>query len=115
MLVAESTLTHISQLDGAFGAGIHEPVATDRMELGGRDDFSKLLHVRRFDVNDVEALILDIEVPQVDPEVVTADEGFLVAVDGDAVDVIGVRICVRSSRNRSYNSVVMSHSGEFEL
>ena len=35
------------------------------MELCSRDDFREFLHVGRFDVNNVETLVLDIEIPQV--------------------------------------------------
>jgi hypothetical protein len=36
------------------------------VEFGSSDDLCKLFHVRRLDVHDIEALILDIQVPQVD-------------------------------------------------
>ena len=39
-----------------------------------------------------EALVGDVEMPQVDSQVVCRDERFLVAVDGDGVDVVGVGI-----------------------
>ncbi len=65
MLIAKCALTHIGQFDGAFGTGVHKPIATYRMELCSRDDFREFLHVGRFDVNNVETLVLDIEIPQV--------------------------------------------------
>lgn len=52
----------------------------------------QVFHVGRLDVYNVEALVSDFEVPQVDAQVVGREEGFLVAVDGDGVDVIGVRV-----------------------
>jgi len=80
MLIAKGTLPHIGQLDGSLGTSIHKPVAANGMELGCRDDLSELFHVRRLDVDYVEALVLDIEVPEVDPQVVTADECFAIAI-----------------------------------
>ena len=44
------------------------------MELGGGDDLRQLLHVRRLDVHEVEALVRDLQVPQVDPQVVRRQE-----------------------------------------
>jgi hypothetical protein len=70
MLIAQRSLPHICQLDCAFTRRIHEPVASGGMEFCSSDDLSQLFHVRRLDVDDVEALILDVEVPQVYSQVV---------------------------------------------
>jgi hypothetical protein len=51
------------------------------MKLGSCDDLGQLLHVCRLDVNNVEALILNVEVPQVNPEIITADEGLAITID----------------------------------
>lgn len=66
------------------------------MELGSRYDFGELLHVGGFDINDVEALVLYVQIPQVNPEVIAAYECFTVTVHGYAIYVIrmGVRICL---------------------
>ena len=54
---------------------------------------SKLLYHRGgLDIDDVKALIIDPEVPQVDPQVVGRDERLVVAVDRYRVDVVGVRV-----------------------
>ena len=66
MLIAESTLSHVRKLNGSLGTGIHEPVAHDGMKLGRGDDFGQLLHVRRLDVDNIKALVLDVQVPQID-------------------------------------------------
>lgn len=58
MLVAQSTLPHVGQFDCAFRTCVHEPVATLWVKLGGSDHLGQLLHVRRFNVDNVEALIL---------------------------------------------------------
>lgn len=84
------------------------------MELSGSDDFGEFFHVRRLDVDDVEALILDVKVPEIDAEVVAADEGLSVAIDGDAVDVVGVGVGVRSPRDSGDNSVVVCKAGQLQ-
>jgi len=80
------------------------------MELGGSDNFSQFLHVRRLDIYDVETLILDIEIPQVDSKVVTADESLAVTVDRDAVDVVSMCVCIGSSWYCCNDCVVVCHS-----
>ena len=85
------------------------------MELGGCDDLGQLLHVRRLDVDDVEALVLDVEVPQVDAQIVAAYEGLAVAVHRDAVDVVCVRIGVGATRYSRHHRVVVCEPGELEV
>jgi hypothetical protein len=85
------------------------------MEFGGGNDLGKLFHIGRLDVDNVETLILDVQIPQIDAEVVTTDECLTVTVDGDTVDVIGMSIGVCSPGNSSYDSIVMCHSREFQL
>ena len=63
MLITERSLPHICQLDGSFAGGVHEPITAYRMELGSCDHLGKLLHVGGLDVHDVEALVLDVQVP----------------------------------------------------
>lgn len=81
MLVAESALSHICELDSAFRTCIHEPIAALGVKFGSCDDFGQLFHIRGLDVDNVEALILDVEVPEVDPKVITADKCLAIAVD----------------------------------
>ena len=107
MLVTERAFSHVGKLYSPFGACIHKPVAALGVELCRRYDFRKLFHISRFDVNDVEALILYIEVPEIDSKVVTADEGLAVAVDGYTVDVICVSVGVSSSRYGSNHSIMV--------
>lgn len=107
MLVAQSTLAHVCELDRALGTGIHEPVAADRVKLSRRDDLGQFLHVGGLDVDDVEALVLYIEVPEVDAQVVTADKRLSVAVYRDAVDVIGVGVGVRPTGDSGNDGVVV--------
>ena len=114
MLIAESTLSHIRKLNGPLGAGIHEPVAHDRMELGCRDDLRQLLHVRRLDVDNIKALVLDIQVPQINPQIVTANKRLPVGVYRYAVDVIGMGVGVGSTRNGGDNGIMMRHAGELQ-
>lgn len=85
------------------------------MELGGSDHLSQLLHIGGFDVNNVEALILNIEVPEVDAQIVTANEGFAITVHGYAVDVVRVGICIGSSGDGGDNSIVVCEARQFEV
>jgi hypothetical protein len=87
----------------------------DGVELGGRDDFGELLHVDGLDVDNVEALVADVEVPQVDPEVVGGYVGLAVRVYGDRVDVVGMGVGVHFARNRRGDRVVRRHAREPQL
>lgn len=63
MLVTQCTLTHVCQLNSSFGACIHEPITAYGMELGSSNDLRELFHVGRFDIDDVEALVLNVKIP----------------------------------------------------
>lgn len=63
MLVAQGALSHVSQLDCALRAGIHEPVAAQGVKFCSCDDLSKFLHVSRLDIDNIKALVLDVEIP----------------------------------------------------
>lgn len=115
MLIAKRTLTHIGELDSAFGASVHEPVAALGVKLGSGDDFGQLLHVRGLDVHDVETLILYVQVPQVDAQIVTADEGLAIAVYRYAVDVVGVSVGISSTGHGSNDSIVMCEAWELKI
>jgi hypothetical protein len=90
-------------------------VAVGGVKLGGRDDLCQLLHVRRLDVDNVEALVLDVEMPQVDPKVVATDKGFPVAVDRNAVDVVRVGVGIRLSGNRGDDRVVVGQARQLQV
>ena len=115
MLITQGALPHVGQLDGPLGAGVHEPVAAHGVELCGGDDLGQLLHVRRLDVDNVEALVLDVEVPEVDTQVVTADECLPVTVHRDAVDVVGVCVGIRPPRDGGHHGIVVSQPGELQV
>lgn len=53
MPVAQRRRPHVAQTDGSFAAAVDEGVALERMELRCCDHLRQLLHVGRFDVNDV--------------------------------------------------------------
>ena len=53
MPIAKRRVTHVGELDVALRTRVHKKVTVDGVELGGGDDFSKFLHVYRFDVDDV--------------------------------------------------------------
>lgn len=50
------------------------------MEGSRGNNFGELLHVGRFDVNNVEALIRNLHVPQVNAEIVSRDIGLSITV-----------------------------------
>jgi hypothetical protein len=77
------------------------------MKFSSCDNFCQFFHIGRFDVNNVETLILYVEVPEIDSQIVTADKSLPIAVDRYAVDVIGVSIGIRAARNCGNNSVVV--------
>lgn len=115
MVIAQSALPHVGQLDGALGAGIHEPVAASGMEFSRSDDLRELFHIGRLDIDNVEALVLDVEVPQVDSQIVTADERLTVAVHRDAVDVIGVCVGVRTAGDGSHYRIMVCKPWKLEI
>lgn len=61
--VAKRGGAHIAHSDRAFAAAVDEGVAIDGMKLGGGDDFRQVLHVGRFNVDDVEGLIGYLQIP----------------------------------------------------
>lgn len=113
--IAEGTLTHVGQLDGALAAGIHEPVATLRMEFCRCNDLGQFFHVGGFDVHNVEALVLNVQVPQVYSQVIRRDKGLSIAVHRNAVDVVGMGVGIRSTRDSSHDSIVMCHSRQLQV
>ena len=84
------------------------------MKFGRGDDLGKLLHVSWLDVDDVEALVLDIQIPEVDSKIVTADKGLAIAVHGDAIYMVGVGIGVCSPRDGGHNGIVMCQPRELQ-
>lgn len=111
MLITKGAFSHVGKLDGAFGACIHEPVAALRVKLCSRDNLGQLLHVSWLDVNNIEALILDVQVPEVYSQIVTADKGLPITVHRDAVDVVGVSISIGSTRDCGHHCIVMGKAG----
>lgn len=63
MLVTERILSHVRQLYRAFRARVHKPIAALWVEFSCGDHLCQLLHVRGFDVDNIEALILNVEIP----------------------------------------------------
>lgn len=102
------------------------------MEFGRSDDLRKLLHVHWLDVDNVwltpvsfpqtqwtdstrgltEALIADVQVPQVDSQVICRDVCLTIRVHGYRVDVISVSIGIDLSRDGRGDRVVGSHLGQ---
>ena len=86
MLIAERRRTHVPKLDRALAGAVHEDAAVQRMILRRRNhlrhasqsmgltawerNLGQLLHIGGLDVEDVEALVADAQIPHIDPEVV---------------------------------------------
>lgn len=85
------------------------------MELGGSDDLCQLLHVGGLDVHNVEALVLDVEVPEVYAQVITADKRLAVAVDRDAVDVVCMSVGICPTRDGGYNGIVVCEARQLQF
>ena len=75
----------------------------------------ELLHVGGLDVDDVEALVGDLHVPEVDPEVVGGEIRLTVRVDGDAVDVVGVRVGEDAPRGGLHHELHRLQDGDLEI
>jgi hypothetical protein len=80
------------------------------MKLRSSDDLSQLLHVGRLDVYDIKALVLNVEIPQIDPKIIAADEGFAITIHRNAVDVVCMRIRVRPPWNSSNDCIMVGHA-----
>jgi hypothetical protein len=61
-----------------------------------------------------EALVADVQVPEVDAQVIGRDVGLSIRVDRDGVDVVGMGIGVDLSRNSSSDRVVGGHARKAE-
>jgi hypothetical protein len=79
--VAQCRDPHVLELDEALAIAVGKKVALLRVELGRGDDLGELLHVGGLDVEDIEALVRHVQVPQVDAQVIGGDEGFPIRVD----------------------------------
>ena len=53
MPITKRRVTHVGELDVTLRTRVHEQVTVNGVELGGGDNFGQLLHIHRFDVDDV--------------------------------------------------------------
>ena len=81
----------------------------------GRAHLLQLLHVLGLDVDNVKALVVDAQVPEVDAQIIAADVGLPIAVDGNAVDVVGVGVGIRPPRYCSDHSIMMCEAGQLQI
>lgn len=114
MLIAQRPLAHICKFNRSLRAGVHKPIAAGGVEFGGGDDFRELFHIRGFYIDNVEALVLNVEIPQINPKVVTADERLPIAIHGDAVYVVCVGVGIRLSGYSGHDGIMMCHSGKLQ-
>jgi hypothetical protein len=84
------------------------------MEFGSRYHLGELFHIRWLDINNIEALVLDVKIPEIYSQVVAANESLPIAVDGDAINVIGMSIGVGPARYRCNNGVVVGEAGKLQ-
>lgn len=82
------------------------------MELGCSYNFCELFHVGRLNINYVKALVLDIEVPEVNTEIVTANKSLSITVYRNAVDMIGMSIGVSAPGYSGDNCIMVRKSWE---
>lgn len=115
MLITQRPLPHIRQLNRPLRTRIHEPITRRGMKLCRRNDLRQLLHIRRLDIDDIEALVLDVEVPEIYPQIIRGDESLAIAIDGNAVDVVGVCVRIDPSGYGGDDGVMMGHTREFEV
>ena len=94
--VAHGVLAQICQTNRPLTRRVRQIVAIFRMKFGARDDFAQVFHVGRLYVHNVETLLIALEMPHVDSQIIRTDEGFPVAVHAQRVDVIRVRVGVRA-------------------
>ena len=62
------------------------------MESRGGDHLRKLLHVRRFDINNVETLLRDLHVPEIHSQIISRNVRLTVATQRNGVDMVGVSV-----------------------
>mmetsp|Transcript_50687 Transcript_50687/g.162253 ORF Transcript_50687/g.162253 Transcript_50687/m.162253 type:complete len:260 (+) Transcript_50687:121-900(+) len=92
MAVAQRRVAHVGQADAPLAAAIRKQAAVARMEVCRGDHLCEVLHIGRLNVHNVEALVADLQVPEVHPQVVRGDVRLVVAVHCDRVDVVDVRV-----------------------
>mmetsp|Transcript_51447 Transcript_51447/g.129077 ORF Transcript_51447/g.129077 Transcript_51447/m.129077 type:complete len:219 (-) Transcript_51447:624-1280(-) len=109
MLVAQSGVAHIAQLDDALARTVHENAAVCGVELGGRDYLRQLLHVCGLDVHNIEALVVDGQVPQVDAQIVRRDVCFPVRVQRHGINVVCVSVGENTARGGCHHDLLHLH------
>lgn len=114
VFIAQRSLSHIGEFDRSLGTRVHKPVAACRVEFSGRNHLRQLLHVGGFNIDNIETLVLDVEVPQIHSEVIAANEGFAITVDGDAIYVIRMGVGVCSSGDGGDDGIMVCHPRELQ-
>jgi len=61
-----------------------------------------------------EALVADVQIPEVDSQIISRDVRFLVRVDRDGVNVVGMSVRVDLSRDGGDNVILLRHSRKTE-
>jgi len=107
MLITKSTFPHICKLYGAFRTRVHEPVAALWVKFRCRNHLCELLHISWLYVDDIETLVLNIQIPKVYPQIVTADKGLSITINRNTVNMVSMSIGVGTPGYCSDNSIMM--------
>lgn len=89
-MIAERGLTHVTELDNSFAGTEHEEITLLWVTLGSSDDLGQFFHVGRLDIDNIEAVISCLEIPEIDAKIISGDKSLGITVQRDGVDVIGM-------------------------
>lgn len=67
------------------------------------------------DVNDLEALVVNIQIPEIDSKIITTDEKLSIAIDGDTVEIIRVSVDITLPGSCCRHNFVVYETRDFEL
>lgn len=81
------------------------------MEFSSCNDFSQFFHVGWLDIDNVETLVLNVEIPEIYSQVITADESLPITIHGDAVDMVRVCVGICSAGYGGNDSVMVGEAG----
>lgn len=82
------------------------------MELCSRNDLLQQLYICRFQIDDIEALLATIQIPNVHTKIISRQEHFTIRAERDGVDVVSVCIAKNSLRSGSYCCRLVHHLWE---
>ena len=78
------------------------------MEFSSGNHFSEFLHVYRLDIDNVETLVRDIQVPEVDSQVISRDISLSIRVDRYRINMVGMCVLIGLARYSSSNGIMVN-------